>query len=155
MQRRSSEEISESRRSVVRRNQPKRAILPTINISSLGFADARSVCQHSLKYWLKLAWRRADDAQHLRCSFLPLQRLIALACSAVELFLPVRNGRMTAARDDQYPARLRLSNLGMSRFTACATPFHLALQFQPEGHTLSQQIELIVRDSKMPSGMSP
>src|SRR6516165_6605157 len=98
MQRRSSQKFSESRRSIVRRYQPERAILPTINISSLGFADAHGVCQHSLKYWLKLARRRADDPQHLRDRRPLLACLLKFARLALKLFFQIGNRRMAAAR---------------------------------------------------------
>src|SRR5215469_10604829 len=37
-------------------------------------ADADGILQHGLEYWLQIAGRRADDAQHLRCCRLLLQR---------------------------------------------------------------------------------
>src|SRR6516165_1222505 len=37
-------------------------------------ADADGILQHGLEYWLQFAGRRTDDAQHIRCSSLLLQR---------------------------------------------------------------------------------
>ena len=46
--------------------------------AELGLADANRVRQHGLENRLKLARRGADDAQHLRSSFLSLESLVAL-----------------------------------------------------------------------------
>ena len=117
----------------MRRYQPERAILPTINISSLGFADAHGVCQHGLKYWLQLAGRRADDPQHLRDRRPRLPRLLKFACLALKLFFQIGHRRMAAARGYRRAARRRLSGFAtpcFHRFTACGpVPSHLALQF--------------------------
>jgi hypothetical protein len=55
--------------------------------TDLGFADAYRVCQHGLEHRLKLAGRAADDFQHVGRRRQLLQRLVALALCAVELFL--------------------------------------------------------------------
>jgi len=57
------------------------------DMSELGLADAQGVREHRLEDRFHVPWRRADDFQHLRRRSLLLQRLIALARSAVELFL--------------------------------------------------------------------
>jgi hypothetical protein len=41
-------------------------------------AKPNRILQHRLEYRLKLARRATDDAQHLRCGFLSLKRLVAL-----------------------------------------------------------------------------
>jgi hypothetical protein len=50
-----------------------------------GFAKFDCVRQHCLEHRFKLAGRRADDTQYLRCCGLLLQRLVPLTGALVEL----------------------------------------------------------------------
>ena len=47
--------------------------------AELRFADAHGVLQHRREYRIEIAWRRADDAQHVGGSRLLLQRLAQFA----------------------------------------------------------------------------
>src|SRR5215472_469550 len=48
-------------------------------VPELRLADAHGIPQHRLEHWPKLASRRTDYAQHLRCRGLLLQRFGKLA----------------------------------------------------------------------------
>lgn len=64
--------------------------------SETGLAKPCCVRQHRIECWRKLAGRRTDDAKHLRCSFLPLQCLIALAGETCEFCFFGGTGAMAA-----------------------------------------------------------
>ena len=61
--------------SVVHCNAPQPAILAERHGAETGFADAGCIFQHGLEHGLQLAWRTGNNAQHLRCGGLLLQRL--------------------------------------------------------------------------------
>ena len=59
----------------MRCSETENSTVPAIDVSELGFTDTDGVLQHRLKDRLKLAWRTANDAKHLRGRGLLLQRL--------------------------------------------------------------------------------
>src|SRR5215472_15237969 len=59
----------------VHRDGTKTTTLLKVKRAEFRVAEARSTLQDSLEYRLQIAWRRTDDAQHLRGRCLPLQRL--------------------------------------------------------------------------------
>src|SRR5262249_41377880 len=73
--------------------------LTEIHCPEFGLADACRILQYRLEHRLQLARRRADDAQHLRCGFLSLQRFVALTgeLSNVGLCSVVGRGRLAQA----------------------------------------------------------
>ena len=65
-------------------------------VTEVGLADTHSVFQHGLEYRFMLAGRRADNAQHICCGLLSLQRLITLAAKARGLTLRAHGWRTAA-----------------------------------------------------------
>src|SRR5262249_15852426 len=61
------------------RCQVERITVETKQRPKFGITDAHRVLQHGLEHRLQIARGRTDDAQHLPCSLLPLQRLVAFA----------------------------------------------------------------------------
>src|SRR5215469_14688244 len=47
-------------------------------------ADADGILQHGLEYWLQIAGRRTDDAQHIRSGRLLFQRLTKIGCALAQ-----------------------------------------------------------------------
>src|SRR5215469_14953133 len=64
----------------------------------LGLANVYGLLQHRVEDWLQFAGRSADNAQHLRCGLLSLQRLITLAAKALGLTFCVHSCRIAALR---------------------------------------------------------
>src|SRR6516162_89125 len=62
-------------RRIVLRDQTKSICLVQVQIAEIGSANARRVLQHSVENRLQFAWRRTDDAQHIRSGRLLLKRL--------------------------------------------------------------------------------
>ena len=62
----------------MRRNEMHGAAIPAMDISKLGIADADGIFEHSGKHRLKIAWRAADNLEHLRRGRLLLQCLFGL-----------------------------------------------------------------------------
>src|ERR1700720_2453487 len=113
--------IAECGRGVEPGERAKRAVDKFEQVAELGFANPHRILQNGLKDRLKLAGRRADDAQHLRDSRPLLARLLKFARLALEFFLQIDNRNTAAARGFRGAARLRLSGLAtpcFHRFTA-------------------------------------
>ncbi len=62
----------------VHRNSAESAVFSKPQEAIFGLADARRILQHGLEDGLKVAWRRADHAQHICRRRLLLQRLFEL-----------------------------------------------------------------------------
>jgi hypothetical protein len=101
-----------SPRRVVQRNAPERIAFVQEQIAELGFADARSILQHGLKYGLQIARRTGNHAQHPRSRGLLLQRL-------GELLFQVGNG---CAKAVNVSSRLRFvrTKTGNASSALCA-----------------------------------
>jgi hypothetical protein len=68
-------EIGQCRRRIQGGRGAQRAIVVAKQDAELGLADAGRVRQYGLEHRLQLAWRAADDLQHVRGRGLLLQRL--------------------------------------------------------------------------------
>jgi hypothetical protein len=66
-------------RHVVESNVPESLAVEQVERPESGLAKPCSVRKYGLEHRLRRARRRADDAENLRCGFLPLQRLVALS----------------------------------------------------------------------------
>src|SRR6516164_3859678 len=65
---------------IVSRDRAKVIALTEIQGAESGFAELCRIRQHGLKDRPQLAGGRADNAQHLRCCGLLLQRLAEISC---------------------------------------------------------------------------
>ena len=72
------QELGKSRRDVELRHDTHGAVLEKQQRRKPGAADAGGIAQNCLEHWFQVAGRGTNDAQDLRCGFLPLQRLVAL-----------------------------------------------------------------------------
>ena len=68
-------ELGKCRRHSEHRRRAPRTALESEQSAEIGLANSHSVLQHGLEHRLQLAGRTRDDAQHLRCRGLLLQRL--------------------------------------------------------------------------------
>ena len=116
------EPFGKGRRYVVHRAHPQRPILMEIEHAELGFADARGVLQDCLENGFQVAWRRADDLEHLRSCGLTLDRLIKLAHEPRDLGGRAARWGVRSGRGLGRPATLWRC-LAASRFTRLATCF--------------------------------
>jgi hypothetical protein len=62
----------------MRSHRSKGVPFTQVEQAEFGFAKPGRVRQYGLEYRLQFAGRARDDAQHFRCGFLSLQRLVAL-----------------------------------------------------------------------------
>src|SRR5271168_5269850 len=67
------------RRVASSRNRAESIAVAKVHCGKLRLANAGRIGEYGVERRLKLAGRRTDDAQDLRCSFLLLQRFVTLA----------------------------------------------------------------------------
>ena len=108
-------------RQVVHRHSAKCVPLTQEGHTKICSADTNRILQHGLEDRLKLAGRRADDAQDLRCGLLPLQRLVAFAGKTRGLRFLGDSGRTTTGHGlgwNGARSHLRLTAARFSFFAA-------------------------------------
>jgi hypothetical protein len=72
-------ECRSRRRHIVARDDTECASFMKKEVAEFSLAEPHGVRQDGLEHRRQLAGRRTDDAQHLRCCFLSLQRFVALS----------------------------------------------------------------------------
>ena len=102
-----SPKIGECRRHAEHRSRTPGAVLESKQHTKAGVADAHCVLQHRLEYWLQLARRTRNDAQHLRGRGLLLQCLGKFERPLVELLSEIVVGSAATARNRPLRARRR------------------------------------------------
>ena len=134
-------ELGKCRRYAEHGTRPHRPIVEPEQNSKTGLADAHRTLQHDLEHRLQLAWRAADDAEHLRSRRLLLQRLGKLARARVEPSFQL-GSRLALAAD----ARLRLRS---GRRNATLRP-----AFRRLARQASSPVPSLVSQAKVPSGIA-
>jgi hypothetical protein len=93
--------------------------------AKFSLTDAHCILQHGVEHRLKLAWRTADDLQHLGTRSLLRQRLVALVPKPNELFFKVSSGYALRSRLTRLLPR-RLMTSAFDRLASYSVaPFHL------------------------------
>src|SRR5262249_30991613 len=109
-------------------NELKRAIGEKVQVSVLGLADARSVCQDGLEHRVKFAGKRTDELQHLRGGCLLVPRLVQFPTKPSYFRLSTSSGRLGTCYALRRIAAFRLWRLAtplFDRFAACfGAPLH-------------------------------
>src|SRR5215510_15787692 len=63
---------------VMKRDQTEGVAFAKVEVTETGGTEPDCIYQHGVKYWLQLARRTGDDAQHIGCRSLLLQRFAQL-----------------------------------------------------------------------------
>src|SRR6185436_14513341 len=86
-----------------------------VDCSECAAAERGETAHDRIKYRLQLARRAGDDAQHLRCGPLLLQRLVALALRTRKLFFKVCIGVLRHRGSPLSPFRRPVESLREAR----------------------------------------
>src|SRR5262249_33531017 len=120
--------LSECRWRSMQGHSAESLALAQVERAKLGLADAHRVCQHGLKYRLKLAPRTADDLEHLGGRALLLQclgkvppRLGELTGARLKLLLQLARVRLELLfrRSLGFLRRVKMTHVGRPRARIC------------------------------------